>query len=106
MESVTDATFEAEVLKSDKPVLVDFWADWCVPCRKIESALNEIAAGNPVGEQVKMVKMDIESNPETSRSYSVLTVPTLAMFKDGEQVNMIMGSRPKSELVKFIETAL
>lgn len=101
---VTDATFANDVLQSEKPVLVDFWAEWCVPCKKIDPLLAEIA--NEMGDQVEIVKINIEENPQTAMAYGVLTVPTLTIFKDGERFNSVTGAKPKSTLVKFIETAL
>jgi thioredoxin 1 len=104
-QAVTDATFDADVLQSDKPVLVDFWAEWCAPCRKIETMLDEIAAGD-LADKVKIVKVDIDTNPETARQYQVLSVPTLTLFKDGQPFRSIMGARPKGDLVRLIESAL
>jgi thioredoxin 1 len=104
-QAVTDATFEADVLKSDIPVLVDFWAEWCHPCRKIDVMLNEIAQGD-LADKVKIVKLDIDANPETAMAYQVMSVPTLTMFKDGQPFRSIMGAKPKSELVRLIESAL
>jgi len=101
---VTDATFASDVLQSDKPVLVDFWAEWCVPCKKVDPLLAEIA--NEMGDQVEIVKVNIEENPETAMAYGVMTVPTLTIFKGGEPFNSVTGAKPKSTLVKFIETAL
>jgi thioredoxin 1 len=101
---VTDKTFASDVLRSDKPVLVDFWAEWCVPCKKVDPLLTEIAA--ELGDQVQIVKVNIEENPETAMAYGVMTVPTLTIFKDGEPFNSVTGAKPKSALVKFIETAL
>jgi thioredoxin 1 len=104
-EAVTDATFEADVLKSDVPVLVDFWAEWCAPCRKIEVMLDEIARGD-LADKVKIVKLDIDANPETAVAYQVLSVPTLTVFKNGQPFRSIMGARPKGDLVRLIESAL
>jgi thioredoxin 1 len=103
-KAVTDATFTSDVLQSDKPVLVDFWAEWCAPCRKVEPLLNEIAV--EMADKVTIVKLDIDSNPETTRTYQVMSVPTLTVFKGGQPVQSIIGARPKSDLVRLIESAL
>jgi thioredoxin 1 len=104
-QAVTDATFTTDVLNSDRPVLVDFWAEWCAPCRKIDAMLDEIAGGD-LAEKVKIVKVDIDSNPETARQYQVMSVPTLTVFKDGQPFRSIMGARPKGDLIRLIESAL
>ncbi|GLY25742.1 thioredoxin [Micromonospora sp. NBRC 101691] len=102
--AVTDASFATDVLKSDKPVLVDFWAEWCVPCRKVAPLLEEIAS--EMGDQVRIVKLNIDENPETARAYRVMSVPTLTVFKNGEPVQSIAGAKPKGDLVKLIQAAL
>jgi len=101
---VTDATFLSDVLQSDKPVLVDFWAEWCAPCRKVDPLLVEIA--REMGDKVEIVQLNIDENPETTRAYQVMSVPTLTIFKGGQPVNSVIGAKPKSALVKFIESAL
>jgi len=103
--AVTDATFEADVLRSEIPVLVDFWAEWCVPCRKIDAMLSEIRAGE-LGDKIKIVKLDIDSNPKTALAYQVMSVPTLTIFKGGQQVTSVTGAKPKGVLVRMIESAL
>jgi thioredoxin 1 len=103
-KTVTDASFVSDVLQSDKPVLVDFWADWCMPCKKVDPLLNEIA--NEMGDKVQIVSINIDENPETTRAYRVMSVPTLTIFKGGEPVNSVTGAKPKSALVNFIESAL
>lgn len=103
-KAVTDATFVADVLQSDKPVLVDFWADWCAPCKKVEPLLAEIAG--EMGDKVTIVKLNIDENPETARAYQVMSVPTLTVFKGGEPVSSVAGAKPKGVLVNLIESAL
>ena len=104
ISAVTDEEFDSQVLKSDKPVLVDFWAEWCAPCKKVDPLLAEIA--NEMGDRVQIVKVNIDENPETARAYRVMSVPTLTMFKGGEAVNSVAGANPKGALVNFIESAL
>ncbi|MFX0593009.1 thioredoxin [Melissospora conviva] len=104
IKAVTDASFAADVLKSDKPVLVDFWAEWCAPCRKIAPLLEEIAG--EMADQVSIVKLNIDENPEVARNYRIMSVPTLTMFKNGEPVQSIAGAKPKGDLVKLVESAL
>jgi thioredoxin 1 len=102
---VTDASWTADVLQSDKPVLVDFWAEWCGPCRKVAPVLDEIAASE-LGEKVQIVKLNIDENPNTARDYGVMSIPTLTLFKDGQAVQTAIGVQPKGTIVKMIETAL
>jgi thioredoxin 1 len=103
-KAVTDATFVSEVLQSDTPVLVDFWAEWCGPCLRVAPVLEEIA--KEMGDKVKVVKLDIDANPNTARDYQVLSVPTLTVFKGGQPVQSVAGARPKGDLVRLIESAL
>jgi len=90
---VTDETFEAEVLASELPVIVDFWAPWCRPCKAIESSLTEIAESSEA--HVRLVKLDIDTNLRTPARYGVLSIPTVILFKDGEVRETIVGTRPK-----------
>jgi thioredoxin 1 len=102
--AVTDATFVKEVLQSDKPVLVDFWAEWCAPCRKVEPLLNELAT--EMSDKIEIVKLNIDDNPETAMAYRVMSVPTLTIFKDGRPVQSVAGAKPKGDLVRFIESSI
>jgi thioredoxin 1 len=102
--TVTDATFKTDVLEADKPVLVDFWAEWCMPCRKVSPLLEEIA-GEMAGK-VDIVKLNADENPETVRAYRIMSLPTLTIFKDGEPVKQVVGAKPKSELIRLISEAI
>ncbi len=101
---VTDQTFEAEVLQSDKPAIIDFWAEWCAPCRQISPIIKDLA--EQYGDQVKIVKMDIDSSPATPGKYGVRAIPTILAFKGGEVVQQIQGLRPKGELEEMIQGLL
>jgi thioredoxin len=103
-KAVTDASFKQDVLQSDKPVLVDFWAEWCAPCRKVSPLLEEIAGEMP--DRLEIVKLNADENPDTVRTYRVMSLPTMTIFRNGEPVKQIIGARPKRELVRLIESAL
>jgi thioredoxin len=97
-KTVTDATFEADVLRSDKPVVVDYWAEWCGPCRMVAPVLEEIASEH--ADKLDVVKLNVDNNPETARRYQILNIPTLGVFKDGQVVKEIVGAKPKAALLR------
>lgn len=100
----SDAAFEAEVLKSDTPVLVDYWAEWCGPCKIIAPVLDELA--DEYKDRVKVVKLNIDENAQTPRKYNVRGIPTLMLFKGGDVVAQKVGAVPKSQLKAFLEANL
>ena len=95
---VTEATFDQEVLKSDKPVVVDYWAEWCGPCRMVAPVLEEIASEN--AEKIQVVKLNIDENPTVAQKYGIMAIPTMNVFRGGEVVKQIVGAKPKSALLK------
>jgi thioredoxin 1 len=101
---VTDANFDQEVLKSDKAVLIDFWAPWCAPCRAIAPLIDELA-GEYAG-RLKVVKINVDDNPETPARYGVRGIPNLLIIKSGQVKEQIVGAVPKSHLVRAVDTAL
>ena len=103
-KAVTDASFAADVLQSDKPVLVDFWADWCGPCKMIGPSLEELS--NEMGDQVSIVKMDITENTDVPGQMGVQSIPLMVLFKDGKPVAQKLGAAPKSQLKGWLESVL
>ena len=104
VKELTDANFEAEVLKSEIPTLVDFWAVWCGPCRAVAPVVEEIA--QTYGEQLKVVKLDTDANPRVTAKYGITSIPSLYVFSGGEVVKTIVGAKPKPVLVREIEPFL
>ena len=99
-KTTTDATFAADVLQSDKPVLVDFWAEWCGPCKMLE----EIAGEN--AEKISVVKLNIDENPGAARDYQIMSIPTMAVFSGGKIVKSIVGAKPKAAILRDLEAYL
>jgi len=97
-KKVTDATFEADVLKNDKPVLVDYWAEWCGPCKMVAPVLDAIAEEH--GDKLDIVKLNVDENPAVTQKYGILNIPTLGVFKNGEVVKELVGARSKSALLR------
>ena len=104
LSPVTDEQFEADVLQSDKPVLVDFWAEWCQPCKMIAPIVEELAG--EFDGKIKFAKMDVDSNPKTPMNYGIRGIPTLIIFQGGEAIDQLVGALPKATLKKRLETVL
>ena len=100
----SDSTFEQDVLQSDVPVLVDFWAPWCGPCRMVAPVVEELS--EDYDGKVKFVKLNTDENPQVSGKYGIRSIPTLLIFKKGEPVGQVVGFRPKSDLAKHLDSAL
>jgi thioredoxin len=103
LNDVTDSNFQAEVIESDQPVLVDFWAPWCGPCRVVAPVLEEIAAERP---DLKIVKLNVDDNQQTAAAFEVLSIPTLILFKNGTVAKKVIGAYPKRKLEAELEPAL
>ena len=101
---VSDTTFDSEVLKATGPVVVDFWAEWCGPCRMIAPALEEISGS--LDGKVKIVKLNVDENPATAQKYGIMSIPTLMIFKNGEMASRQIGAAPKQKLEQWITTAV
>ena len=104
VDKTTDATFEQDVLKASGPVVVDFWAEWCGPCRMISPALEEISSS--LGGKVKIVKLNVDENPATTTKYGIMSIPTLMLFKNGELASRQIGAAPKQKLEQWITSSV
>lgn len=102
-EKVTDESFEKDVLQADGPVLVDFWAEWCGPCKQIAPALEQIS--EELGQQVRVVKLNIEESPTTPSRYGVRGIPTMMLFKGGQMASMKVGAMPKQKILEWLNEA-
>ena len=103
VSKVSDSDFDAQVLKSTEPVVVDFWAEWCGPCKMIAPALEEIAGS--LGSKVKIVKLNVDENPATASKYGIMSIPTLMVFKNGKEASRQVGAGPKQKLEQWITSA-
>ncbi len=101
VKTATDADFASEILGSEKPVLVDFWADWCVPCHMVSPVVEEI--GRERSDEMTVAKLNVDENPDTARRYGVMSIPTLILFKNGEEKARLIGAKPKDAILREIE---
>ena len=104
VNDVTDQEFETEILKSEKPVLVDFWADWCVPCHMVSPVVEEI--GIDKAENMRVAKLNVDDNPNTAQQYGVMSIPTLILFVGGQERARVVGAKPKEAILREIEQHL
>ena len=102
--SVTDGDFQSTVLGSETPVLVDFWAEWCVPCHMVSPVVEEL--GNEKGDALKVAKLDIDTNPQATRTYGVMSIPSLILFKGGQEVARVIGAKPKEQILRELAAHL
>ncbi len=101
VNDVTDQEFETEILKSETPVLVDFWADWCVPCHMVSPVVEEI--GRDKAEVLRVAKLNVDDNPQAAYRYGVMSIPTLILFKGGEEVTRVVGAKPKDAILRELD---
>lgn len=99
--TATDEEFESQVLRSEKPVLVDFWADWCVPCHMVSPVVEEL--GTEMRESLRVAKLNVDDNPTTAQRFGVMSIPTLILFKQGEEVARVVGAQPKERILQQIQ---